>query len=216
MSRHRAAVAALLLCAGTAQAQKATNCMSYPALEVPADVVLPDDFKFFAEIDPPDDAALPPTVKVVYTNVSAQARDHFVRHLEAGRWVCSQAPNPRLTQHWSVRSGTRTRFPHARITLADFLALMKEVPATGPAFNFDQLGCPFVVKWQQFRPAAPNRADMTHIYPRHKPFLSWLASLELDLPKEAQTKLIGESMDVAVPCVPADPASPAPAAGSKG
>ncbi|MGM9482886.1 hypothetical protein ACS5PN_16950 [Roseateles sp. NT4] len=170
---------------------------------------MPDVRKFFADFRFQADPALPPQVDVVYSNLHPAAQAFFVQHLEAVRWTCTEPPVDTQTRfEWSSVSGPpggqlrQTKFGEAQVTLSRFLALMKEVPEERVSFNLDEMGCPFVVRWTTFRPAAANRARPLSGKPdpRQAALLQWLASLEVDVADALRDKLIGESMDIKIPC----------------
>lgn len=223
MWNRRAAYAALLLCLGVAQAQSPKNCVAFPLEQPRLAGKLPAVVKFFADFELSADPSKPSQVQVVYSNLPPPIQAGFVDHLEAAHWSCGAVPPGALVkQLWSfvgARTGSqRTRFAESKLTLGRFLAHMKEVPGARVDLNLDEMGCPFVVEWQSFRPAAPNRARVVGAAAesRRDPLLRWLGSLEADVPEAMQAQLIGETMDISVPCGRVNLAPPGDAASSPG
>lgn len=227
--RIAAFLSALFLCGSGAQAEHivgvhAVNlgCLKYPNFNP---FFLrgnggPEVRKFFADFQLQADPSLPPKVEVVYSNLHPRVQAFFIEYLESVRWTCAEPVDTQTRIEWSSVSGPpggqlrQTRFGEQKVSFRQFLAMMKEVPDERVSFNLDDMGCPFVVQWTTFRPAALNRARSisNRPDPRQKPFLQWLASLEADVPDATRDKLIGESMDITVPCGRVDLAPAAPAA----
>ncbi|MDR7335048.1 hypothetical protein [Roseateles asaccharophilus] len=217
MWNQRAALAALLLlCASDVQAQRFSGCLKHPPLQFPAVVSWPKVPKFFADMELAEDPTGPLKVSVIYTNFPTRLREHVVRHLESGRWVCEDKPDAkhRFNSRWTFVSEPRPKFSESKVTLARFVEMVKPAPDAPLNFNVEELGCPFVVKWQTFRPVAPNRVSISFSGPKHKPFRQWLENVEIDGPKSRQLELIGEELEISVPCERNNLAPPDAAASS--
>ncbi|MGZ5182514.1 MAG: hypothetical protein ACXWC6_15410 [Ramlibacter sp.] len=72
-------------------------------------------------------------------------------------------------------------------------------------FDTTAMGCPFKLAFVPYQPYAPNTARETgERNGQRQPLLEWLRSASLNLAPEAMRQLIGQPLQVAVPCVVLD------------
>jgi hypothetical protein len=93
-----------------------------------------------------------------------------------------------------------------RSVLADpsFVAFLRGVKGIREAnlyFDFNTMGCPFDVRLWLFQPHAPNIVgEIGSTNPERRFFIDWLRRQQLDLDVRRLNAVIGQHMDLRVPC----------------
>lgn len=83
--------------------------------------------------------------------------------------------------------------------LVAFLAQVKDLPTA--RFNLDEMGCPFNVRLYYRMPMQPNLVrEIGATDERRQPLMTWLSGLSLKLSGKDNTKVLGESLVISVPC----------------
>lgn len=90
----------------------------------------------------------------------------------------------------------------------DFISFLKSVDRKSlgtPKFDFNNMSCPFDVNVTLLQPHAPNDvAEISTRDGRRTEFLNWMKTLVFSYPKDFERFLIGQSMQVTVPCMALD------------
>jgi hypothetical protein len=85
--------------------------------------------------------------------------------------------------------------------LKTWLAAVRD-PAGRPVyFDLDRMACPFEVRLTYWQPAMQHDVgEIGASVAVRRPFLDWLASLSLDVPKGTANAILGEELTIRVPC----------------
>ncbi len=88
------------------------------------------------------------------------------------------------------------------LTFRNLLPMVKDIRKQRLNFDFNRMACPFDVKLQYRRPALHNLvAEVGSPDPARRPFLDWLAQLELDLSRRTLDATYGDTVEFQVPCL---------------
>lgn len=91
------------------------------------------------------------------------------------------------------------------LTLMSLLPMVRGIQQQRLAFDFNRMGCPFDLVWQYFQPALANKVgEVGSQDPARRPFLEWLAQVELDLPESSLVSVFGDEAKISVPCMKID------------
>lgn len=90
----------------------------------------------------------------------------------------------------------------------DFITFVKSVDRNTlgkPKFDFNSMACPFTVKVTLLQPHGPNRVAEVAVRDKNRQeFLGWLKTLVFNYPRDYERFLVGQSMQVTVPCMVLD------------
>lgn len=68
-------------------------------------------------------------------------------------------------------------------------------------FELDRMRCPFTVRFEYMQPFLPNRVqEVGARAPGRQAFLDWLSTLRFDVEPKRENILLGQSLNIAVPC----------------
>ncbi|MBG9388951.1 energy transducer TonB [Caenimonas aquaedulcis] len=85
--------------------------------------------------------------------------------------------------------------------LAPFLRGVKDVAARPVFFDLNLMSCPFDVRLVYWQPIRANETgEVGDAVAARRPFLDWLATLQLNVPPKVQNIILGDTMTIAVPC----------------
>lgn len=88
------------------------------------------------------------------------------------------------------------------LTLPTLLPMVRDIGKQILDFDFERLACPFDVKLLYLRPLQPNSvAEIGSPDPARRPFLAWLADIELALPEPALDSVFADTAVITVPCM---------------
>lgn len=75
-------------------------------------------------------------------------------------------------------------------------------PPLAPAdFDLNQMGCPFDLRVHYYQPHRSNRVQqLESADARRQPLMDWIAAQTLNLPSATNTALLGETIQLSVPC----------------
>lgn len=145
----------------------------------------------------------PPSTKIVYRNGANAFAQAAVNRVAQYRLDCTGGPYTPLTALQTFRfvmEGSE-RFGLQNLALKQFVGALRDVEQQRVRFDLNALGCPFDVRFSLYRPHADNEVDEVgkHV-PARKPFVQWLRSVELKIPREAYDDVVGQPINVSVPC----------------
>jgi hypothetical protein len=136
--------------------------------------------------------------------VLASSHKYLRREIEtyvAGlRLPCLDADEISINQIYQFRlvGGERTVFKDS--TLAKLLGSVRN-PPTPAFFDFDAMSCPFDVRFEYFQPYLSNTVrELEASNSARRPLLDWLSRLTLNLDEKTNLRVIGQQMNVSVPC----------------
>jgi hypothetical protein len=90
------------------------------------------------------------------------------------------------------------------LPLVQLLGAAKDLPG-GTFFDTAGMGCPFDVRLTYYRPHALNVVrELESSNPARAPLLDWLAAITLNLDPSTNTALLGDTLNVRVPCLKID------------
>ena len=86
-----------------------------------------------------------------------------------------------------------------------FLRMSKNLEQPGAVFDTQAMGCPFDVAIYYLQPYYPNRVgEVQAAHPSRRPLLEWLSTLVLNLNREQQDAVAGDTVRFTVPCIKID------------
>jgi len=147
----------------------------------------------------------PPTVTVVYGG------GHYLLAENAKSWASSNRLRCAAPLEKSVEFMETIHYFRKDIGIPmvlkdmDFISFLKSVDRKSlgtPTFDLNAMSCPFDVRVRLIQPYAPN--DVAEISPRsgsRKEFLAWLKTLVFNFPRDYERFLVGQSIQIAVPCM---------------
>ena len=155
-------------------------------------VVITYEFKQFHE--PPETQVLVPAADPHFTRAMLQ-------HVGQYKVVCGM-PNFRGVAMWElVNSADRERYALRDSKLVPFLAATRNARQKPVSFDLDRMGCPFDVRVQYWQPFLGNAVgEIGAPVPERRPFLEWLAGLQLELNDKLASRVAGDEFTLAVPC----------------
>ena len=161
--------------------------------------------KVFLQADFKGDGEQAPEVTVRYSSGTARVTAELVEYMKQYRMPCRKAGDARnqVGQHFLVamNDSKPAKFGAKEFPLQSFLSSMSGLDKAPVYFDFDSMACPFQVKWTSMRPVLANEARVIGKRdPRRAEFLAWLAGLELKLESKVLRELLGESLQVSIPC----------------
>ena len=85
--------------------------------------------------------------------------------------------------------------------LKAFVVGSRNATAQPVFFDLDSLGCPFEVRMRYWQPYFRNQVgEVGPARAERRPFLDWLAGLELNLTKLVASHVVGDELTITVPC----------------
>jgi hypothetical protein len=150
----------------------------------------------------------PPTVTVVYGGGHYLLAENAKSWASASRLRCATALEKPVEFIETIRYIRKDMGIPMVLKDMDFISFLKSVDRKSlgsPAFDFNSMSCPFDVKVRLLQPYAPNEvAEVSGRNGSRKEFLAWLKTLVFNFPRDYERFLVGQSMQVAVPCMSLD------------
>ncbi len=148
-----------------------------------------------------------PEVQVVYDGRSRPLAGSAQAWARGYRMRCATPPTNKIsaTQLFRYQLEGATRYALKDLNLVQFLQSVDRTRWAGARFDFSTMSCPFEVRVTLMQPFADNRvAELESNDPARKPFLMWLRKQKFQIPSDAERFLIGEPLNVTVPCMNLD------------
>lgn len=147
----------------------------------------------------------PPVAQVFARPSAGLLREEIERWVAGYRMPChAGAP---VSTEWSFvfRIEGERAFGFVNSGLLNFLRHVRDIDKKTVAFDFNQMACPFDVSLRYRQPYLPSSVgEVGSTDPTRRPFLDWLATLELDLAQGAQDAVFGDVLAFDVPCLKID------------
>jgi hypothetical protein len=142
-----------------------------------------------------------PPAAEVFARPAAQPLAAVVRHWVAGyRLPCLEGGPLEATWTFVFRLDDDV-FGFRPLNLLQFLGAVRDIRKQTLRFDFNAMGCPFDLKFMYRQPYLPNAVgEVGGSQAARRPFLAWLAGVELDLPKRSQDAVFGDSVTLPIPC----------------
>jgi hypothetical protein len=91
------------------------------------------------------------------------------------------------------------------VTFRQFLMSIKDIDKQRLVFDLTTMACPFDVRLAYRQPHLPNAVgELGSQDPSRRPFLDWLALATLDLSRDNQAAVFGDSVTLPIPCLKID------------
>jgi hypothetical protein len=148
-----------------------------------------------------EDADRAPQIVLADDSVNGQLIDAAREHAAGWRLPCHEGgPVEMLMLYQFFIEGTRqTVLAHP--TFANFLRAVKGIQQANLYFDFDTMGCPFDVRLRLYQPHADNEVgELGEPHPERRFFLDWLRRQQLALDARSLNRVVGQHMDLRVPC----------------
>lgn len=161
-----------------------------------------------------NDPELPPQVVFLTPIPHRDLRRSIESYAEGLRMPClANGPNEvdilyKFTLFGSARTVLRDT------NLVQLLAGSKDfaLPAT---FDFNAMGCPFDVRLTYLRPYMPNKVrEIESSNAARRPLLEWMSKITYKFDEQVGLKVLGDSINVTIPCGKLDLPGPATTAGA--
>lgn len=151
------------------------------------------------------DGDSPPEVKILGTNGDEQFMRVMLKSGKEWRQPCRKAGDwpHRDEMFYQVRmAGTHpASFKKKRVSLAEFLGYTKDANDARVFFDFDTMQCPFTLRWSLHEPWGRNKVrEVEGDNPNRALLIEWLRGLHSGLQPDMMNRLIGESLQIDVPC----------------
>ncbi|SEL32586.1 hypothetical protein SAMN05216359_107229 [Roseateles sp. YR242] len=149
----------------------------------------------------------PPSIQVNYSSASPALQAALVAWAAGYRMPCRNAGDSVaiFEQAFSLAPADDTAEPTFGLTtlsLSDFLKQTDHPERLRASFDFNTMGCPFIVRFMNQRPVRPNMASAGDPEdPRRINLVRWLAGLRLAVePPQEPDELFGTTFQINVPC----------------
>ena len=153
------------------------------------------------------DPAQPPEVTVLDNGGDKLFAHAVTSSVQALRMTCRDKVVPFSIQvfYKFLIDGSTNRMVLKDMSLAQFIGAVKPFPRGGVYFDTTQMKCPFDVRLTLRQPWSRNRIEELEedVESRHA-FISWLSTLELDIPARPANLMLGQSTVIEVPCAKVD------------
>lgn len=217
LSRMTRSVATFLLAAGAVGAAGACEASRIPPDRVTAIVRALGKGSFATDpsviivrlvfADP--DAA--PVVETVFSGGESRYAEGIIAEAKRLRLPCAtpMAPVQSVETYrvGSINNGFREAEPKLKkdLQLAEVVHLVKGLKAQNVKFDLREMSCPFAVRFSPYRPYLANTVvEVGQAEASRAPFLEWLRTVSLDIPKDMMVTAIGRESVIAVPCAVLD------------
>jgi len=148
----------------------------------------------------------PPTLQVLFDGGDKRFVAAIAEYVAALRLPClHDGPFEMLLFFDFKFEGEGKKYVLKDLDLSGFLGAVKPIPTGSAYFDTTTMKCPFDVRLTFKQPFAPNRVDeLEDDVPARHAFIDWLASLEINVGDKPVTDLIGQPMNIHVPCATID------------
>jgi TonB family protein len=144
---------------------------------------------------------MPPSVEVLDNAGSdrlAEAAKEFAR---GWRMPCHEGASVSVNQLYRFSIAGEPRMVLKDISLVTLISGFKGIRQANVYFDFNEMGCPFDLRFALYQPHSPNRVgEVGDALPARRFFLDWLRRQSLDLPAKQRNAIQGQITTVSVPC----------------
>lgn len=155
-----------------------------------------------------------PSVETIFSGGDSRFTEGIVAEAKLLRAGCASVSEP-VTSVEMRRAGVMyTGFERRRaseprlkgeLDLTDAVRLIKDLKSERVRFDLREMNCPFDLRFAPFRPYLPNSvSEIAQSEPARAPFLAWLRSVTLDIPRDMMVTAIGRPSLLHVPCAVLD------------
>lgn len=143
----------------------------------------------------------PPRIEVAddaQSDALTKAATEFARDF---RMPCHEGEPLNTTHYYMFRidGGARTVFKD--LSLVALLRATKGIQQANVYFDFNQMGCPFDLRFVLNQPYYSNDVgEVGEPHPERRYLLDWLRRQQLDLPARTHNSVLGQTTTVTVPC----------------
>jgi len=141
----------------------------------------------------------PPDVRVLASAHNTLRRE-VQAHSTGLRLPCLDGDEISLNRiyQFQIIGGERTVLKDTKLT--QLLSSARNL-ATPVYFDFGTMSCPFDVRMTYTQPYLSNAVgELETSLPARRPFLDWLSRLTLNLDEKTNLRIIGQQMNISVPC----------------
>jgi hypothetical protein len=147
------------------------------------------------------DATGAPEVEVLDDTPSKDLIDPVVAHAAGYRMPCHVGEPLRVHFQFSFRFSNGESIVVKDMGLRTYLRSVKDITKARVYFDFNDMKCPFDLRVQMNQPVSNNRiGEVGAAVPERRFFLDWLSRQSIQLDKQTQNKVMGQSFNVSVPC----------------
>lgn len=143
----------------------------------------------------------PPQVTSLDRSVSRALVREATDYAEGLRMPCHEgaAVETAIMYRFLYKDGPRVALTDP--SFVKFLAGVKGIRSANVYFDFSTMGCPFDLRLRMLQPFAPNDVgELDAPHPERRFFLDWLSRQQLDLDARTNNMVLGQHMDLRVPC----------------
>jgi hypothetical protein len=148
------------------------------------------------------DANRAPEVTSVDRSVSRALVREATYHAEGLRMPCHDggpAAEAAVMYKFLYEGGPRVALTDP--SLVKFLGAVKGIRSANVYFDFNTMACPFDLRLRMFQPFAQNEVgELDAPHPERRFFLEWLSRQQLDIDARSNNMVLGQHMDLRVPC----------------
>lgn len=148
----------------------------------------------------------PPTQTILYQSEERSFGSEVERYARWIRLPClKEEQSVSAVQVFSFRMDDAADYTLKDLGLGQFVSALDKLDQQHVQFDFNAMGCPFEVRLRLYQPAMENSVgEVEHSDPRRAEFLKWLGGVSLKLPRKALEQVLGDSMNITVPCTQLD------------
>jgi hypothetical protein len=154
-----------------------------------------------------EQAEAAPQLRVIYNGRSPGLAQSAASWAKGYRLRCAKAlVKPIVATQKHIFFGTDTNLYALKdLGFVDFLRSVQRSDLTGARFDFNTMSCPFDLRVTLFQPYDPNRVvELESHDANRQPLLDWMSRLKFVFKGDSERYLIGESLNVTVPCMVLD------------
>ena len=149
----------------------------------------------------------PPKVDIVFDGGDKRLLSTALTYLSGYRYVCSAGQELPVvisqSVYFSLEGSARPRLKD--VDLGTFLRAIDQAQAPRARFDFTSMTCPFSIGLVLRQPHLENVVrESEPVDPNRREFVEWLRTVKLELPESVSQRFMGDTMQIAVPCVVLD------------
>jgi hypothetical protein len=147
------------------------------------------------------DANSPPQVTSVDRSVSRALVRAATHHAEGLRMPCHEGAAVQTAMMYTFLYEGGPRVALTDPSFVKFLGAVKDIRSANVYFDFNAMGCPFDLRLHMLQPFAANQVgELDAPRPERRFFMDWLSRQQLDLDARTNNMVLGQHMDLRVPC----------------
>ena len=148
-----------------------------------------------------DAADMPPSVAVLDNAGSDRLAAHATDFARGWRMPCHEGASVSVNQLYRFRIAGESHAVLRDLSLVTLLSGFKGIRQANVYFDFNEMGCPFDLRFALYQPHSPNRVgEVGDALPARRFFLDWLRRQSFDLPAKQRNAIQGQITTVNVPC----------------